>query len=91
MIRIILALSAWFLSFQCLSPAYAAVDWQKVEQVLGRKAATLPGDVHRFGFPRSDLNVTLDGVEIKRRWRSDRGWLSKRLQAALDRVNTAKL
>src|SRR6516225_8024290 len=23
------------------------------------------GDVHRYGFPRSDLNVALDGVTIK--------------------------
>ena len=46
-------------------PAHANVAWQEVEQALGRKATVLPGDVHRFGFPRSDLKVTLDGVEIK--------------------------
>src|SRR5262249_43810321 len=31
---------------------------------LGRKPA-VSGDVHRYGFPRSDLSVTLDGVTIK--------------------------
>jgi hypothetical protein len=40
------------------------VDWQKVDETLGRKPA-VTGDVHRYGFPRSDLAVTLDGVTIK--------------------------
>lgn len=40
------------------------VDWQKVDQVLGRKPA-VADDVHRYGFPRTDLAVTLDGVTIK--------------------------
>ncbi len=40
------------------------VDWQKVDAALGRKAA-VTDDVHRYGFPRSDLSVTLDGVGIK--------------------------
>lgn len=39
-------------------------DWQKVDEVLGRKPA-VSGDVRRYGFPRSDLSVTLDGVTIK--------------------------
>jgi hypothetical protein len=40
------------------------IDWQKVDETLGRKAA-VSGDVHRYGFPRTDLSVTLDGVTIK--------------------------
>ncbi len=40
------------------------VDWQKVDDAFGRKAA-VSGDVHRYGFPRTDLSVTLDGVTIK--------------------------
>jgi hypothetical protein len=40
------------------------IDWQKVDDTMGRKAA-VSGDVHRYGFPRSDLSVTLDGVSIK--------------------------
>jgi hypothetical protein len=40
------------------------VDWQKVDDAFGRKPA-VSGDVHRYGFPRTDLNVTLDGVAIK--------------------------
>lgn len=40
------------------------INWQKVDDALGRKA-TVSGDVHRYGFPRSDLSVTLDGVTVK--------------------------
>ncbi|MGY3411488.1 hypothetical protein ACVWZV_007601 [Bradyrhizobium sp. GM5.1] len=46
-------------------PAYAQdADWQKVDETLGRKPA-VSDDVRRFGFPRTDLSVTLDGVAIK--------------------------
>jgi hypothetical protein len=41
------------------------IDWQKVDEAIGRKPAVVAGDVHRYGFPRSDLTVTLDGVTIK--------------------------
>jgi hypothetical protein len=41
------------------------IDWSKVDAAFGRKAAAVSGDVHRYGFPRSDLAVTLDGVAIK--------------------------
>src|ERR1700686_2782038 len=48
-----------------VTAAHAAdIDWQKVDDALGRKPA-VSGDVHRYGFPRSDLTVTLDGVTIK--------------------------
>jgi hypothetical protein len=40
------------------------IDWGKIDGTLGRKAA-VSGDVHRYGFPRADLTVTLDGVTIK--------------------------
>jgi hypothetical protein len=48
-----------------VSSAHAQdADWQKVDETLGRKAA-VSGDVHRYGFARTDLSVTLDGVAIK--------------------------
>src|SRR3954452_6536007 len=40
------------------------IDWQKVDSAMGRSGA-VTGDVHRYGFPRSDLQVTVDGVTIK--------------------------
>src|SRR5437667_11292146 len=40
------------------------IDWKKVDAALGKTAA-VSGEVHRYGLPRSDLNVALDGVAIK--------------------------
>src|SRR6266851_3512907 len=40
------------------------IDWKKVDEAAGRTAA-VSGDVHRYGFPRTDLQVTLDGVAIR--------------------------
>lgn len=40
------------------------IDWTKVDEILGRKPA-VTSDVRRYGFPRSDLTVKLDGVTIK--------------------------
>src|SRR5262249_38601251 len=46
-------------------PARAAdIDWKKVDAALG-KSATVSGEVHRYGLPRSELHVMLDGVAIK--------------------------
>lgn len=46
-------------------PARAAdIDWKTVDAALGKTAA-VSGEVHRYGLPRSDLHVTLDGVAIK--------------------------
>jgi len=39
-------------------------DWQKVDATFGRKA-NISADVHRYGFPRADLIVALDGVTLK--------------------------
>jgi len=53
-------------AFAWAAPAGAQqIDWNKVDAAFGRKAAVVSGDVHRYGFPRSDLTVTLDGVTIK--------------------------
>src|SRR6266700_1734518 len=40
------------------------IDWQKVDTAMGRGGA-VTGDVHRYGFPRTDLQVTVDGVTIR--------------------------
>ena len=53
------------LSLLCAARATAAeTDWKKVDLVFGRTAA-LSGAVHRYGLPRSDLKVSLDGVQLK--------------------------
>ncbi len=38
--------------------------WEAVDKTLGRPGRVLPGDVHRYGWPRSDLRVTVGGVEV---------------------------
>ena len=51
------------MAFPSLAKA-ADIDWKKVDAALGKTAA-VSGEVHRYGIPRSDLHVTLDGVAIK--------------------------
>lgn len=48
-----------------LSAVAADIDWSKIDQAMGKKGADLPGGVHKYGLPRSDLQVTVDGVTIK--------------------------
>jgi hypothetical protein len=43
----------------------AETDWSKVAAALGKSGAVMPGEVYRVGMPRTDLHVTLDGVELK--------------------------
>ena len=52
---------------QTVSPApnAGASDWKKIEDAMGRPGQLQPGDVIRFGMPRKDLHVVLNGVEIK--------------------------
>jgi len=46
--------------------AVAADDWQaQVGTALGKTGAAAPGGIYRVGLPRTDLKVTLDGVELK--------------------------
>jgi hypothetical protein len=41
-------------------------DWQaRVGEALGKPGAAAPGGIYRVGLPRTDLKVTLDGVELK--------------------------
>jgi biotin operon repressor len=53
------------LTLALATQAYAGeIDWAKVDAALG-KTASVQGEVHRYGIPRTDLQVTLDGVAIK--------------------------
>jgi Domain of Unknown Function (DUF1259) len=47
-----------------VSASAQQIDWQQVDAAFGRKPA-VSDDVHRYGFPRTDLSVMLDGVTIK--------------------------
>jgi hypothetical protein len=43
----------------------AANDWKAVEQALGRSGQLQADGAYKFGLPRSDLKVTVDGVQVK--------------------------
>src|SRR6266446_9340272 len=43
----------------------ATADWKPVEQALGKAGSMQPGDVYKVSMPRSDLKVTVAGVELK--------------------------
>jgi Domain of Unknown Function (DUF1259) len=61
----VLSLASVCLGIALTMPAKAAqTDWSVVDTILTRTGA-VSGDVHRYGLPRSDLNVSLDGVAIK--------------------------
>ncbi|HEU4624349.1 MAG TPA: DUF1259 domain-containing protein [Steroidobacteraceae bacterium] len=51
--------------FMTTSAIAADIDWSKVDQAMGRKGASQPGGVYKYGLPRSDLKVTVDGIAIK--------------------------
>jgi hypothetical protein len=40
-------------------------EWQAVEQAIGRSGQVQGDGAYKVGFPRSDLKVTLDGVDLK--------------------------
>jgi uncharacterized protein DUF1259 len=43
----------------------ADIDWSAVEQALGKSGQMMPGNVFRINMPRTDLNVTVEGVPVK--------------------------
>ena len=62
--RLINAIAAG--AFACMPQAFAAEPWhQQVATGLGKQGSEMPGGVYRVSLPRTDLKVTLDGVDIK--------------------------
>jgi Domain of Unknown Function (DUF1259) len=62
-------LATWMTSLPalavCMGAVGAGVDWVKIDQAMGRKGSDLAGGIHKYGLPRSDLHVSVDGVAIK--------------------------
>lgn len=58
-----------FLALLAASLAFAQADdaaaWKSVEDALGRHGTALPGNVYKFGLPRADMHVTVQGVAIQ--------------------------
>jgi hypothetical protein len=54
------------ISAYAATSAYAAdADWSQVDDALGAKGSMQAGDVWKYGFARSDLEVKLDGVTLE--------------------------
>lgn len=47
------------------TPSDGGPSWSAVQQSLGGRGTMQPGDVLKFSFPRSDLQVTAGGVQLK--------------------------
>jgi Domain of Unknown Function (DUF1259) len=62
-IKLWLGVSILAASFTTVATAQD-IDWKRVDDTFERKPV-VSDDVHRYGFPRTDLTVTLDGVTIK--------------------------
>ncbi|WP_445500247.1 DUF1259 domain-containing protein [Microvirga sp. G4-2] len=48
------------------TPALGADEWQQqVASGLGKQGTEMPGGIYRVSLPRTDLEITIDGVTIK--------------------------
>jgi hypothetical protein len=63
--RIVRGMTSLLALALCASASAAEIDWSKLDHALGKKGSDQPGGVHKYGLPRSDLKVTVDGVAIK--------------------------
>jgi len=45
--------------------APATADWKDVDAAMGRAGQDQPDGTHKYGLPRKDMNVTVNGVQIK--------------------------
>lgn len=43
----------------------ASGGWEAVDKAMGRAGKDQPDGTHKYGMPRSDLNVTVDGVKVE--------------------------
>jgi hypothetical protein len=63
--RNIAAFSCAFAFLLVTRPAVSEAPWDAVDKALGQTGKSLPGDVHRYGWPRRDLEVTMGGVRVE--------------------------
>jgi Domain of Unknown Function (DUF1259) len=57
-----------FLMMTCAAVAQTAAagnEWKPVEQALGRSGQQQADGAYKFGLPRGDLKVTIEGVQVK--------------------------
>jgi hypothetical protein len=59
------AIAAGLITGMSASAFAADENWARVGAALGKAGTEMPGGIYRVALPRSDLKVTLDGVELK--------------------------
>ncbi len=61
-----LAVTALLLSFvAALAASPPETGWEPVDAVFGSPGKDLPGNLRRYGWPRTDLHVTIDDVPVE--------------------------
>ena len=66
--RISVLMLVQFFVLVCMAMAQAAPPasgWKAVEQALGRSGQLQGDGAYKFGLPRGDLKVTVDGIQVK--------------------------
>jgi hypothetical protein len=63
--RWVLILSATTITAASANAQATGIDWTAVDRAMERTGSMMPGEVYRFGMPRSDLSVTSQGVAIR--------------------------
>ena len=61
----IAAFAVSLLAAAALSALPPESSWQTVDEVLGFAGKDVPGGVHRFGWPRSDLHLTIGNITVE--------------------------
>jgi hypothetical protein len=60
-----LLISFGLLLIASIGRADEAQPWERIDKVFGVTGKLLPGEVYKYSWPRADLNVTLDGVQVE--------------------------
>lgn len=59
----------WLMILSCAAAlaqnSPAVKDWKPVEQALGRSGQPQADGAYKFGLPRGDMSVTVEGVQVK--------------------------
>jgi len=63
--RTLATLSCVFAFLLAARTASSEAPWDAVDKALGQTGKTLAGDVHRYAWPRRDLEVTMGGVRVE--------------------------
>ncbi len=64
-IVVLTMLQLLILGVAAMAQSTPAADWKAVDQALGRSGQVQGDGAYKFGLPRGDLHVTVDGIEVK--------------------------